>query len=47
VPIESEPGIGKSGLVQAVVAEAPTARCQVFWGTDDKLGQELPLQPVP
>ena len=43
--IEGEPGIGKSALVQAAVAQAPQAGCQVFWGTGDELGQELPLLP--
>jgi DNA-binding CsgD family transcriptional regulator/tetratricopeptide (TPR) repeat protein len=45
VLIEGEPGIGKSALVQAAVAQAPEAGCQVFWGTGDELGQELPLLP--
>ena len=45
VLIEGEPGIGKSALVQAVVAEAPEAGCQVFWGAGDELGQALPLLP--
>ena len=46
VLIEGEPGIGKSALVQAAVAKARQARCQVFWGTGDELGQELPLLPL-
>jgi DNA-binding NarL/FixJ family response regulator/tetratricopeptide (TPR) repeat protein len=45
VLIEGEPGIGKSALVRAVVAEAPGAGCQVFWGAGDELGQALPLLP--
>jgi len=45
VLIEGEPGIGKSALVRAVVAEAPQAGCQVFWGAGDELGQALPLLP--
>jgi DNA-binding CsgD family transcriptional regulator len=45
VLIEGEPGIGKSALVQAAVAEAQVAGCQVFWGAGDELGQELPLLP--
>ncbi|MGA2828510.1 MAG: AAA family ATPase [Streptosporangiaceae bacterium] len=45
VLIEGEPGIGKSALVRAVVAEAPEAGCQVFWGAGDELGQALPLLP--
>ena len=45
VLIEGEPGIGKSALVRAAVADAPEAGCQVFWGAGDELGQELPLLP--
>jgi DNA-binding CsgD family transcriptional regulator len=43
--IEGEPGIGKSTLVRAVVADAPAAGCQVFWGSGDELSQALPLLP--
>jgi DNA-binding CsgD family transcriptional regulator len=46
VLIEGEPGIGKSALVRAAVAEAPEAGCQVFWGAGDELGQALPLVPL-
>ncbi len=45
VLIEGEPGIGKSALVHAAVAETPEAGCQVFWGAGDELGQALPLLP--
>src|SRR5271165_2929547 len=45
VLIEGEPGIGKSALVRAAMAEAPDAGCQVFWGAGDELGQALPLLP--
>jgi DNA-binding CsgD family transcriptional regulator/tetratricopeptide (TPR) repeat protein len=45
VLVEGEPGIGKSALVRAVVAGAPEAGCQVFWGSGDELDQALPLQP--
>ena len=45
VLVEGEAGIGKSALVRAAVAEAPEAGCQVFWGSGDELGQELPLLP--
>jgi DNA-binding CsgD family transcriptional regulator/tetratricopeptide (TPR) repeat protein len=46
VLIEGEPGIGKSSLVRAAVAEAADARCVVFWGSGDELGQALPLLPL-
>ena len=45
VLIEGEPGIGKSALVRAAVAEAPAVGCQMFWGAGDELGQALPLLP--
>ena len=45
VLIEGEPGIGKSTLVRAAVAEAPESGCEVFWGAGDELGQALPLLP--
>ena len=45
VLIEGEPGIGKSALVRAAVADAPEVGCQVFWGAGDELGQALPLLP--
>jgi DNA-binding CsgD family transcriptional regulator len=46
VLIEGEPGIGKSALVRATVAEATDVGCQVFWGAGDELGQALPLLPM-
>jgi DNA-binding CsgD family transcriptional regulator/tetratricopeptide (TPR) repeat protein len=45
VLIEGEPGIGKSALARAVVAEAQEAGFQVFWGIGDELGEALPLLP--
>lgn len=45
VLIEGEPGIGKSALVQAALAEAPGLGCQVFCGAGDEVGQALPLLP--
>ena len=47
VLIEGEPGIGKSALVRAAVAEAPEAGCQVFWGAGDELGQGTAAAAVP
>ncbi|HEV2372185.1 MAG TPA: AAA family ATPase [Streptosporangiaceae bacterium] len=44
VLIEGEPGIGKSALVRSALAQTG-ARCQVFWGTGDELGQAFPLLP--
>ena len=44
VLIEGEPGIGKSALIRAAVAEAPDA-CQVFWGAGNELDQARPLRP--
>jgi DNA-binding CsgD family transcriptional regulator len=44
--IEGEPGIGKSALVRAALAEAGDLGCQVFWGAGDELGQALPLLPL-
>jgi DNA-binding CsgD family transcriptional regulator len=46
VLIEGEPGIGKSTLVRAALAQAADAGCQSFWGVGDELGQALPLLPL-
>jgi DNA-binding CsgD family transcriptional regulator/tetratricopeptide (TPR) repeat protein len=46
VLIEGEPGIGKSSLMRAALAEATDARSVVFWGSGDELGQALPLLPL-
>ena len=46
VLIEGEPGIGKSSLVRAALAEPAGIGCQVFWGAGDELGQALPLLPL-
>jgi DNA-binding CsgD family transcriptional regulator/tetratricopeptide (TPR) repeat protein len=51
--IEGEPGIGKTALVRAALANAQVAGgqhsqqggLQTFWGAGDELGQELPLLP--
>jgi DNA-binding CsgD family transcriptional regulator len=45
VLIQGEPGIGKSALVRAAVAQAREIGCQVFWGAGDELSQALPLLP--
>jgi DNA-binding CsgD family transcriptional regulator/tetratricopeptide (TPR) repeat protein len=50
VLIEGEPGIGKSTLVKSLETEATAPQAfdvvpQVFWGTGDELGQEIPLLP--
>src|SRR6516164_103444 len=45
VLIEGEPGIGKSSLVRAVLAEAADVNYEVFWGAGDELGQTLTLFP--
>ncbi len=45
VLIEGEPGIGKSALMRAALAEAADG-CPVFWGAGDELGQALPLLPM-
>jgi tetratricopeptide (TPR) repeat protein len=46
VLIEGEPGIGKSALVSAALAQAADAGCAAFWGAGDELGQALPLLPL-
>jgi len=46
VLIEGEPGIGKSALVRAALAQTREIGCQVFWGAGDELGQALPLLPL-
>jgi DNA-binding CsgD family transcriptional regulator len=44
--IEGEPGIGKSALVRAALAEPEAVGCQAFCGAGDELGQALPLLPL-
>jgi DNA-binding CsgD family transcriptional regulator len=45
VLVEGEPGIGKTALGRSVATAARDVDCEVFWGTGDELGQELPLLP--
>src|ERR1700685_4636138 len=44
--ILGEPGIGKSALVRAALADADHLGCEVFWGAGDELDQALPLSPL-
>jgi DNA-binding CsgD family transcriptional regulator len=44
--IEGEPGIGKSSLVRAALAEVNDIGYELFWGAGDELGQALPLLPL-
>lgn len=41
--VEGEPGVGKSTLVEAGIAEARDLGCEVLWGTADQLSQRSPL----
>jgi DNA-binding CsgD family transcriptional regulator len=43
---EGEPGIGKSTLVDALLARAVAAGCRVFRGRAEELTQPFPLRPV-
>ena len=43
--IEGEPGIGKSALVRAALAETAETGYELFWGAGDELGQKMPLVP--
>jgi len=45
VLVEGEPGVGKSTLVRAALAGAPSG-VAVFSGAGDELGQALPLLPM-
>jgi tetratricopeptide (TPR) repeat protein len=46
VLVEGEPGIGKSALAEAAIAQAANAGYEVFWGTGDELSQAFPLLPL-
>jgi DNA-binding CsgD family transcriptional regulator len=46
VRIEGEAGIGKSALIDAVVAEAQESACRVLRGTATEIGQRFALQVV-
>jgi hypothetical protein len=41
--VRVEPGIGKSTLMRAGLANAPRLGCQIAWGTADELSQRFPL----
>src|SRR5215217_1017679 len=41
--VEGEPGIGKSALLAAGLADAEGQGCRVLWGLADELIQPLPL----
>ncbi len=42
--VEGEPGIGKSAVLAAGLADVTSLGCQVFWAVADELGQRLPLR---
>jgi DNA-binding CsgD family transcriptional regulator len=42
--MEGEPGIGKSRLLAAGLADAQRLGCQVRWASADELGQRFPLR---
>jgi DNA-binding CsgD family transcriptional regulator len=44
--LEGEPGIGKSTLVDGLLARARSAGCRVFRGHAEELTQAFPLRPV-
>ncbi len=44
--VEGEPGIGKSALLAAGLADAEMLGCQVFAGAAEYLGQRFPLRAV-
>src|SRR5262249_32928484 len=44
--LEGEPGIGKSTLIAAVLAEARAGHCQAYRAVGDELGQRVPLRAL-
>lgn len=42
--LEGEPGIGKSELLIAGLADAEASGCQMAWGSGDELAQRFPLR---
>ncbi|WP_020608595.1 BTAD domain-containing putative transcriptional regulator [Salinispora arenicola] len=44
--IEGEPGIGKTELLTAAIADANGLGCQIAWGAADELDQDAPLQVI-
>ncbi|WP_170191984.1 BTAD domain-containing putative transcriptional regulator [Saccharothrix syringae] len=44
--LEGEPGVGKSTLLTAVLADAAGRGCEVAWAAGDELGMRFPLRVV-
>jgi len=44
--IEGEPGIGKSTLIESIIAEAAAVPCQIYRAIGDELGQRFPLRAL-
>jgi DNA-binding SARP family transcriptional activator/tetratricopeptide (TPR) repeat protein len=44
--VEGEPGIGKTELLTAALADAGASGCQLAWGVADELDAHVPLQVV-
>ena len=44
--VEGEPGIGKSSLLAAGLADAAELGCQTAWAVGDELSQRLPLRAI-
>jgi len=46
VLVLGEPGVGKSALLGAGLADADQAGCLVLWAAGDELGRRFPLRPL-
>ncbi len=44
--VEGEPGIGKSALLAAGLADVGASGCQVFWAAADERGRRFPLRAM-